>query len=40
MELGKDVIVGVSVNNTLGITGKGYSLSQLLTAARETSVHS
>ena len=35
MELGKDVIIGVSVNNTMGITGNGYSLGKLIESAQE-----
>ena len=35
MTLGQDIIVGCSINNTLGITGKSYDLKQLLKAARE-----
>ncbi len=35
MELGKDVIIGVSVNNTMGITGKVYGLSELIEASQE-----
>ncbi|MGE3992788.1 LLM class flavin-dependent oxidoreductase [Pseudorhodoplanes sp.] len=35
MRFGQDVIVGVSVNNTLGITGKTYELSDLIRAGIE-----
>ena len=35
MALGSEIVVGTSINNTMGITGKSYDLLQLLHAARE-----
>ncbi len=35
MSLGEKVVIGSSINNTMGITGKSYDLRQLLHAARE-----
>lgn len=35
MALGQEIIVGTSINNTMGITGQGYDLHKLLGAARE-----
>lgn len=35
MELGDDLIAGVSINNVTGITGHGYELRDLMRAARE-----
>ncbi len=35
MEPGQEVIVGTSINNTMGITGRSYDLRQLLGAAGE-----
>ena len=35
MALGNEIIIGSSINNTMGITGKSYNLPQLLHAGRE-----
>jgi len=35
MALGDEIIIGSSINNTMGITGKSYDILQLLHAARE-----
>ena len=35
MELGNEIIAGVSINNVTGITGKRYELRDLMRAARE-----
>ena len=35
MTLGDEIIIGSSINNTMGITGRSYDLPQLLHAARE-----
>ena len=35
MALGSEIIIGTSINNTMGITGKGYDLRQLVNASRE-----
>ncbi len=35
MSLGNEIIIGSSINNTMGITGKSYDIPQLLNAARE-----
>ena len=35
MALGDEIIIGTSINNTMGITGKGYDLRQLVDAAVE-----
>jgi coenzyme F420-dependent glucose-6-phosphate dehydrogenase len=35
MALGNEIIIGTSINNTMGITGRSYDLPQLLHAARE-----
>lgn len=35
MALGEEIIVGTSINNTMGITGRSYDLRQLISAAGE-----
>jgi alkanesulfonate monooxygenase SsuD/methylene tetrahydromethanopterin reductase-like flavin-dependent oxidoreductase (luciferase family) len=35
MALGDEIIIGSSINNTMGITGRSYDIPQLLHAARE-----
>ena len=35
MALGNEIVIGTSINNTMGITGRSYDLLQLLHAARE-----
>ena len=35
MALGDEIIIGTSINNTMGITGKSYDLKQLMHAAVE-----
>ena len=35
MALGDEIIIGISINNTMGITGQGYDLLQLVDAAVE-----
>ena len=35
MALGNEIIIGTSINNTMGITGQGYDLRQLVNASRE-----
>jgi len=35
MAFGDEIIIGTSINNTMGITGKGYDLLQLVNAAVE-----
>ena len=35
MALGDEVIIGTSINNTMGITGQDYDLRQLMKAGRE-----
>ena len=35
MSLGSEIVIGSSINNTMGITGRSYDLRQLLGAARE-----
>ena len=35
MALGNEIVVGTSINNTMGITGRSYDMLQLLHAARE-----
>ena len=34
MQLGNEIIAGVSINNVTGITGKSYELRDLMRAAR------
>lgn len=35
MAFGDEIIIGTSINNTMGITGRSYDIPQLLLAARE-----
>ena len=35
MSLGNEIVIGSSINNTMGITGRSYDLPQLLHAGRE-----